>query len=163
MADGALHGLCSLRDLAVRGGGLQLRALPPPTTSSTSTRVVRARPLAAAAAHAAAKRGAEEEGTTRALWRQRSALEDPQERVHALTLYHSTATQAVSLSSLVETLRSVHLHETNKRVADLNEATERHREEKVLGHRGVGRMAHHHRAAGRRRTASAAASRCNEG
>ena len=54
--------------------------------------------------------------------------------------------EAVSLSSLVETLRSVHLHETNN-VADLNEATKRHREEKVLG-RGVGRMAHHHRAAG---------------
>ena len=147
MADGALHCLCSLRDLAVRGGGLQLRALPPPTVVDLDEGGARVATEAAAASHAAAKRGAEEEGDA-PLWRQRSALEDPQERVHALTLYHSTATQAVSLSSLVETLRSVHLHETNKRVADLNEATKRHREEKVLGHRGVGRMAHHHRAAG---------------
>jgi hypothetical protein len=147
MADGALHCLCSLRDLAVRGGGLQLRALPPPTVVDLDEGGARVATEAAAASHAAAKRGADEEGDA-PRWRQRSALEDPQERVHALTLYHSTATQAVSLSSLVETLRSVHLHETNKRVADLNEATKRHREEKVLGHRGVGRMAHHHRAAG---------------
>ena len=166
MADGALHCLCSLRDLAVivAASADSCARCAPPTVVDLDEGGARAPTEAAAASHAGgeARRRRGGDALARAR-RQRSALEDPQERVHALTLYHSTATQAVSLSSLVETLRSVHLHETNKRVADLNEATKRHREEKVRATAVSAAWRTTTARRGRRRTASAAASRCNEG